>query len=105
MPTIQRHPNGYCIGDHVLKVGDVVELRIYDEFRRGRVVNDPELAGLGVVFEGGGACGLVEGFVARLISAQGTSAARESLGGDSDTAARSHPKLLAAQETHRSRAR
>ena len=77
---ITSHPNGYCIGDHLLAVGDVIELRIRDEFLCGRVVNDPELAGWGVVFNGGGACGLVEGFVARLISVRGASAPREILG-------------------------
>ena len=102
---IACHPDGYCIGDHVLAVGDVIELRIYDEFRRGRVVQDPELAGWGVAFEGGGACGLVDGFVARLIFAQSASAARESLGGDSAAMVGSHPKLLAANKAQRSRAR
>ena len=42
---IARHGNGYCIGDHVLAVGDVVELRIRDAFRRGRIVTDPEPPG------------------------------------------------------------
>ena len=100
---ISCHPNGYCIGDHVLAVGDVIELRIYDEFRRGRVVQDPELAGWGVAFEGGGACGLVDGFVARLIFAQSASAARESLGGDSAAMVGSHPKLSGVRATPPSR--
>jgi hypothetical protein len=96
---VEHRADGFCLGDHVLAVGDVIELRIRDEFRRGHVVISPDLAGWGVVFDGGGACGLVEGFVARLISAQSTSPARESLGGDSAAMARSHPKLSGARET------
>jgi len=74
---IARHSNGYCVGDHVLAVGDVVELRIRDAFRRGRIVTDPELAGWGVAFDDGAACGLVDGFVAKFISAAPADARRE----------------------------